>query len=306
MSNQIAKYRNLLYLCDDCVSSDVIPTFRRFANKLYERAVTLGKLLDVYDAKTNQPMQSPNSTQATSPQPQQTIPTPNDVTQPTTSAANSDDVTIILEKNGRENSAPEPEPVIVKGQHDPRSNFYRFDFTYGHVKYKSLEHAYQSIKATMCGYAALAWDIRKARSPQVAKSLADKLPRLAMKELHDLMFDLLKAKVSQCYSFRRSLRSTGSRKIFHSTYRNVDTYWCTGLDHRDIEGHRGEYEGLNVFGQMLEKIRDEHLLGEENYETRIQCLEADNYVVILHDGEESFVHDQVFRYRGSGYRRYNH
>jgi ribA/ribD-fused uncharacterized protein len=298
MSVQIAKYANLVYLCDDCVAVGVMPMLRRICSKLKSRAITLGKLLDFYDSR-------------------QALPTPTSImTQ--TETADSSTLSLPTDQPNESSVADEPEvdrsvlevvdrqlePVIVKGQQDPRSNFYRFDFTYGHVKYKSLEHAYQSIKASMCGYAALAWDIRKARSPQEAKRLAEKLPRLATKKLHDLMFDLLKSKVSQCYSFRQSLRNTGSRKIFHSTYRNVDLYWCTGLDYRDVDGHLGDYEGLNVFGQMLQETRDGYLLAEENYETRTQCWEAGDFVVIVHDGED-FIRDQDFYYRGSGYHRYH-
>jgi ribA/ribD-fused uncharacterized protein len=212
-----------------------------------------------------------------------------------------------VEELNSNDSEGKVEPVIVKGRQDPRSNFYQFCFTYNGVKYKSLEHAYQSLKALMCGagFGGLAWQIRQASSPQAAKKIADRLPRIAMKKLHDLMFDLLKAKLSQCYSFRKSLRSTGANKIFHSTYKDVDLYWCTGLDFRDIDGHRGEYAGLNVFGQMLETIRDDYLLDEVNYETRTQYLEADNFVILLYDGEESTFYDQDFYRRGSGYHRYH-
>jgi ribA/ribD-fused uncharacterized protein len=301
MSCQIAKYDNLIYLCDDCVSAGIMPWFRRVHHKLKERAVTLGKLLDVFDAFTDMSKTSSQQPHAEIDEVERA--------QPTTSNQEpimNESVVMVSETCNESNAEPQGEPIIVKGQHDPRSNFYRFDFAFGHVKYRSLEHAYQSIKATMCGYASLAWDIKHARSPQIAKRLADKLPRIATKKLHELMFDLLKAKVTQCYSFRQSLRKTGSNSIFHSTYKNVDLYWCTGLDYRNIDGHYGEYEGLNVFGKMLEEIRDKHLLAEENYETRVRCLETENYVVVLNDGEENFIHDQDFRYRGSGYHRYNH
>jgi ribA/ribD-fused uncharacterized protein len=329
MAREIAKYPNLIYMCDDCTSAGAMAILRRMSFKLKERAISFGKLLDLYDAslrdpkagQNNLPMATNASTQTTliqsEPAPdqpqsssQQTI--VNEATTSTTEetpvqATNSsggDESVLIVDKDVV--SCPKSGPVIVKGRQDPRSNFYMFTFTFNGVSYRSLEHAYQSLKAVICGDTSLAWRIRHAPSPQVAKKLADRLPRIAMKSLHDLMFDLLKAKISQCYSFRQSLRKTGSNRIFHSTYKNVDLYWCTGLDYRDLDGHNGEYEGLNVFGKMLEEIRDEYLLAEENYETSVRCLEADSFVVVLHDGEENFVHDQVFRSRGSGYHRYLH
>jgi ribA/ribD-fused uncharacterized protein len=295
--------------------------------KLKERGVTLGKLLDVYDTATT-PSSGPIVLSASVQTETEPVPRAN-VEQASVSTITTESTQVTHSQSDNDQNRPGRQsdegsasiavvndtctstPIIVKGKHDPRSNFYRFDFTYEGVMYRSLEHAYQSIKAKICGYTSLAWDIKRASSPQAAKRLADRLPRMATKTVHDLMFNLLKAKVAQCYSFRRSLRETGSQKIFHSTYRNVDTYWCTGLDHRDIEGHLGEFDGLNVFGQMLEKVRDEHLQSEHEYETKVQYLEADTYVVLLYDGEDNlypsdFYGDSDFYRRGSGYHRYHH
>jgi ribA/ribD-fused uncharacterized protein len=321
MCLQAAKFDNLVYLCDECKSTgmNLVGTFRRIFYKFKDRGVTLGKLLDTYDAATT-------STPTTASQPatmaSTTTQTEADQGQPEAPDLPEHDVEATIcdqTRNDDQDSIVldeiecKSEPIIVKGQSDPRSNFYRFDFNFEGVSYRSLEHAYQCIKAKMCGcnFASLAWDIRHAASPQEAKRLANRLPRMATKILHDLMFDLLKAKVSQCYSFRKSLRDTGSQKIFHSTYENVDTYWCTGLDYRDIKGHHGEFVGLNVFGQMLETIRDSHLLEEQNYETRVKYLEASNFVVLLYDGEANlypsdFYRDSDFYRRGSGYHRYSH
>jgi ribA/ribD-fused uncharacterized protein len=312
MAREIAKYPNLIYMCDECTSAGAISIFRRMFFKLKERAVSFGKLLDFYDARADNPMQnniatttnvstqtSQNEPESDQPEPTQTI--VDEITiepgpvQPTKS-----------HPTPTPNPTPESEPVIVKGREDPRSNFYMFNFTYKGVTYRSLEHAYQSLKAIMCHETSLAWQIKHASSPQLAKKLADRLPRIAMRTLHDLMFDLLKAKISQCYSFRKSLRETGYNKIFHSTYKDVDLYWCTGLHFKDIKGHKGDYPGLNTFGQMLEKIRDEYLESEETYETRVSFLEAKDFVVLLYDGEENVYYDQDFYRRGSGYHRYHH
>jgi ribA/ribD-fused uncharacterized protein len=283
--------------------------------KLKERCITFGKLLDLYDAGLNVPSPAPAATTTNASTQCMSDPVPDPDPPQSNSQEYAVNDSIIAEPCPTHSSdsqpdltsEPEPDPIIVKGKDDPRSNFYRFSFTYGHITYKSLEHAYQSIKASMCGYAALAWDIRMAPSPQIAKRLANRLPKIATKNLHDLMFDLLKAKISQCYSFRQSLRATGTQRIFHSTYKDVDLYWCTGLRYDDIDGHKGEFDGLNVFGQMLERIRDEYLLDEKNYETRVKFLEGSDFVILLHDGEANFYHtDSDFYRRGSGYHRYNH
>jgi ribA/ribD-fused uncharacterized protein len=343
MAGQIGKYPNLKYICDECLTAEAIPSCRRVYHKLTERKVTLGKLLDDFDANNAKqtPTTETNSVETqtihnistaeketltsastaeketqSNERPPTTQSTVSATCAPSTAKAPSVQQLDIDNTEGNasvltvEDFSDESEPVIVKGRQDPRSNFYMFSFSYDGVNYRSLEHAYQSLKAIMCGEKSLAWRIRRAPSPQAAKKLADQLPRIAMKKLHDLMFDLLKAKVSQCYSFRRSLRETGLRKIFHSTYKDVDLYWCTGLNFKDIEAHKGDYDGLNVFGKMLEKIRDEHLQSEHEYETRMQCLETDRYVILLHDGEESMYpssfYGQNFCLRGSGYHRYRY
>jgi ribA/ribD-fused uncharacterized protein len=308
MCKAIDKYNNLIFLCEGCLSAGVVPNIRRVYSKLKSRGVTLGRLLDAYDSTTTETTDAITQTESHDTLTKQTMTTDEEPAAVPAAAIAEDDrprppdeITITVNEDDNDS-----EPVIVKGRHDPRSNFYMFNFTYNGISYRSLEHAYQSLKALMCGDTQLAWRIRRAPSPQIAKRLADQLPRIAMRRLHELMFDLLKAKVSQCYSFRDSLRKTGSRKIFHSTYKDVDLYWCTGLFHKDIEAHKGDYDGLNVFGRMLEEIRDEHLLGEGQYETRVQYLEASNFVVLLRDGEEFYpsFRDLDFYHRGSGYHRY--
>jgi ribA/ribD-fused uncharacterized protein len=301
MCKEIAKYPNIIYLCNKCESVGIMTIFRRLINKFLERTgLSLGKLLDTYDniaAKKTTDAQT-----QTDPCPPEVVAQPerNETPEVVAQPERNEPCVITLDV--------EDDPVIVKGRRDPMSNFYPFQFKYDGLTYRSLEHAYQSLKAIMCGEKSLAWRIRHAQSPQAAKWLADQLPRISMKKQHDLMFQLLKAKVGQCFSFRKCLRETSFKKIFHSTYKDTDLYWCTGLRYDDIEGHRHEFCGLNVFGRMLEEIRDEHLLDEENYETRVQYLEASNFVVILYDGEENFYRDQNdsdFYRRGSGYHRYH-
>jgi ribA/ribD-fused uncharacterized protein len=323
MSKAVDKYPNLVYLCDRCLAVGVVPNSRRVAGKMKARGVTLGKLLDTYDAATAGSAQASTQTHAdeiqmtvgtqTSPHtpPEESLlavptePTTQPSTDQTPPVQNIEHAENLVD--GPTNAEPEPGPIIVKGRQNPMSNFYLFSFLFNGIRYKSLEHAYQSIKATICGNTSLAWDIRHSHSPQAAKKLADRLPRIATKKLHDLMFELLKAKISQCYSFRKALRKTGTKTIFHSTYKNVDLYWCTGLHYNDIEAHKGDFDGLNVFGQMLEKVRDEHLQSEDEYETRMQYLEADQFVVLLYDGEENVYEGNVdFYRRGSGYHRYRH
>ena len=120
------------------------------------------------------------------------------------------------------------------------------------VRYLSLEHAYQAIKAKMVDCESLFHRIRLAPTPQMAKRFAASLPTIPKAKLHDLMKTLLLKKAEQCYSFRSKLRSTAAAPIYHSTYRDVDTFWCTGLDHRDVDGHRlGKYPGLNMLGPLF-------------------------------------------------------
>jgi ribA/ribD-fused uncharacterized protein len=248
-------------------------------SKIASRGITLGTLLDFYDKNKDR------TTTATA---AQTI-TPTANHSPVASPAAAPQL------SSSHNSGEVESPIIVKGNKDPLSNFYCFNLTIDNVRYRSLEHAFQSMKAKMLGMHYLASKIRFSHSPQVAKRLAKNIPHIATSRLCKLMKYLLRKKSEQCCSFRKALRRTSSSTIFHSTYRDADLWWCTGLDHRDIDRHRkDEYPGVNYLGKMLEELRGE-IGPESSYEVDVNVQIVDGYAVVLYDGEQLEFQRPVFR-----------
>ena len=109
---------------------------------------------------------------------------------------------------------------------------------------------------------------------------------------------LLRLKIEQCYSFRAALRTSAGSRIYHSTYKDNDVFWCTGLDFRDLQGHKqGDYPGLNYFGNLLEEFRSV-LKDEADYTRDTDVRILDGIAYILYDGENLENEQSVFRSRG--------
>jgi ribA/ribD-fused uncharacterized protein len=242
-------------------------------SKMSSRFVTFRSLLDFYDhhfGRTSSATQTSTGTQST--QSMALVPAVQHASQ--------------SQAHPQRQQESDSDPIVVKGKDNPLSNFYGFDFFFNGLRFRSLEHAYQCMKATRLGMYVLADRIRLAPTPAMAKRFASSLPSIPQAELFDLMKELLTAKAEQCYSFRKKLRETVSAKIFHSTYYNVDTYWCTGLNYWDIFNHRmGKFHGKNVLGRLLEEVREQ--LGEESeYHKNVDVKFVNGMCYILYDGED--------------------
>ena len=186
------KYVNFAYFCQNCVDRKMQDKLRAMSSKISSRGIALGTLLDVYDKQT-----TTTTLAGASP----TV----DALPPSPGVGQIQQLPSGLESQSEQQ--PSPTPIIVKGHKDPLSNFYCFNFNIGGVRYRSLEHAYQSMKAKLLGMHSLAHQIRISHLPQEAKWLSKRIPRIATGRLTKLMTYLLRLKIEQCYSFRAALRT---------------------------------------------------------------------------------------------------
>jgi ribA/ribD-fused uncharacterized protein len=201
------------------------------------------------------------------------------------------DVMLLQSKNSTQSktkptAAPpvsQPKPRIVKGGSDPMSNFFPFTFVFRDVIFDCAEKAYQYFKAMRVKDIQLCRQIQLAPHPAAAKRLARNIPKDTEADF-DLMSEILEAKAKQCRSFRDDLRASAGSPILHSTYATDDNFWTTTLNFWDIEAHYLAFRGFNVFGKMLEHIRN-NLSEESSYETRTDVEEHGGCAYIKYDGE---------------------
>jgi ribA/ribD-fused uncharacterized protein len=283
------RQKNIEFVCTPCLEDRKLEKYRWFLKQLASRCITFRTLLDVFDRQFGKAPSTANTgvqcnlNSMSTPQRQQ-------------AAATEPLALVPAEQSQAQRVEQASDPTIVKGKEEPLSNFYGFNFFYNGLRFRSLEHAYQCLKATRLDMRVLADRIRLAPTPLMAKRFASALPRIPQSELYDLMKELLLAKAEQCYSFRKKLRAT-TGAIYHSTYRNVDTYWCTGLNYWDIPNHRrGSFQGMNMLGRLLEEVR-ERLKPEEEYHKDVEVRVVDGTCYILYDGEDLLLPRNMRRVR---------
>ena len=150
-----------------------------------------------------------------------------------------------------------------KGPYGWMSNFYKAMFTLEDVEWLTVEHFFQSSKATT---PEARQRIADAAGPGLAKKLGrackcrdDWETVVGTEHLHNLfrdeqgivvelvkdhyMFSALTAKFTQRHDLREALRSTGDQQIIEASPR--DYYWGIG----------SERTGQNKLGRMLQLVR---------------------------------------------------
>lgn len=123
-------------------------------------------------------------------------------------------------------------------------------------QYRSVEHAYQSLKAVSMGQDQLAYKIANARHAGAAKAMSHEIPkpddRWTQKNLQ-IMEDLLQARADTDETFCKTLLMTGDKTIVHPV---KDMLWGTGLTAGLTNQTDQHYwPGKNLFGQMLMDLR---------------------------------------------------
>ena len=143
----------------------------------------------------------------------------------------------------------EAEPIKVKGEENPLSNFFPCQISAFGQLFKSVEHAYQWKKAFDNNLFDVAEDIKETPTAVEAKKTADDhigkdKTRVWEEKSCDIIKYLLEQKLKSCKEFKDRLEASKNRRIIHNV---ASTFWGTG---GGIHG-RGE----NRFGQLLMEVR---------------------------------------------------
>ena len=127
--------------------------------------------------------------------------------------------------------------------YDFLSNFYISPFRFGGLKYNTVEHFFQSMKAEV---QVNHEEVRLAKTPGQAKKLGRQIScRKDWDEIKDHVMEVALRLKFQNKDLRNKLLSTGSTELIEGNWWG-DKYWGVCQD-----------EGQNKLGKLLMKIRDE-------------------------------------------------
>lgn len=142
----------------------------------------------------------------------------------------------------------------------PLSTYYPSAFTLYGVRYRTVQHFYQSMKAKQFGDLKAFTMIMKAASPKTQSEIASMIENfdqdLWQKKAQLVMYRALKLRFTQNAADRDFLLSTGDATIvFCSKYQE---YWGNGLGvHEDGNSDPSTWKGANKLGELLMKVRAE-------------------------------------------------
>lgn len=161
---------------------------------------------------------------------------------------------------------PEPEPVLFfgadesKGPHRNFSNMSAHPIEIEGVKYPTVEHYFQAMKAKAFNDVEIYEKIVKAKTAKAAKALGKKVKNFVT-EVWDAKRDLimetgLRAKFVQHPELRKELMETEDKVIGEADPR--DTYWGIGTS-MDLEKAKSpsKWRGQNKLGKMLMNLRSD-------------------------------------------------
>ncbi len=140
---------------------------------------------------------------------------------------------------------------------NPLSNFYLCRIKIYGKLFRSAEHAYVWCKLRFAGNPELTEQIRHYRTAKQVKMVSTKIPRDRLKGWdsvkYQVMEEILTAKVSSCYKFKKSLLDSGSMTLIEGT---MDTWWGIGQSAYYTETTHPDYlPGLNNLGNLLMNLR---------------------------------------------------
>lgn len=132
---------------------------------------------------------------------------------------------------------------MFTGEFDWLSNFYVSDVVVDNIKFRSVEHAYQTFKTEDPGWRT---KIRNAKTPGASKRLGLKCP--IRKDWEDAKVDVMRkcvlAKFTQNEELKQKLLDTGDTHLEEGNTWG-DKFWGT------VSGH-----GKNMLGRILMEVRD--------------------------------------------------
>ena len=150
------------------------------------------------------------------------------------------------------------EPLYFSGAKCPLSNFYPMNFVYKGKTYKSLEHAYQCMKARCARTVTGENTIYKTKTAAKAKLAAKWLTMSKTQKMLwrccrvALMKELLQHKFQQCPAFRHDLKAAGGLELWEAT---KDEFWACGLmQHELARKIPNKPPGQNVLGKLLMEL----------------------------------------------------
>jgi hypothetical protein len=160
---------------------------------------------------------------------------------------------------------PEPEPVLFfgsdesKGEHRSLSNMSEHPIEVDGVKFPTVEHYFQAMKAKLFADEEMYEKILKAKTPKAAKALGKKVQNL-IPEKWDAEKDMimekgLRAKFVQHPELRKQLLETGDKVIGEANPR--DGYWGIGSGRESDKSRTpSKWRGKNMLGKLIMKLRE--------------------------------------------------
>ena len=160
----------------------------------------------------------------------------------------------------------EEEPILFfgadesKGEYRHFSNMSEHPITIDDVKYKTVEHYVQAMKAQEFEDSEMYRKIVDTKTPKSAKAIGQKVanfkPEVWDKKKDEVMEKGVRTKFVQHPTLRKMLLETGDKMIGEANPR--DTYWGIGTS-MNLEKAKfsSKWRGKNMMGKLLMKLRDE-------------------------------------------------
>ena len=153
-------------------------------------------------------------------------------------------------QNGESEATIKPlETEYFRGWWNPLSAFHKTQpFSFNGKMFPTAEHCYQYLKAQHHKKTSAAIDISRARTPAMAKNLAKKaIPQSNTSwesKSQQTMEEILKAKATQCATYRATLLKTRDKMLLHNM--ETDPKWGIGANGA----------GQNLMGKAVMTVRE--------------------------------------------------
>lgn len=165
--------------------------------------------------------------------------------------------------------------IAYKGDSSIFSNFFPSTIIVDDVEFVSVEQYFQYTKAISCKAEHLAMKIKSKSSPWYAKAVGKRVDVTDdwNKESMEVLYRGVYAKFDQNSLLKQKLLQTVGQNLYEAT---TDPYWGCGIDLISPKWESGDWNGNNVGGKIVMKVRDEFLneevLGNTNDNTLANLL----------------------------------
>lgn len=148
--------------------------------------------------------------------------------------------------------------IAFKGDRSVFSNFFPAPFIIEEYEYANVEQYFQFVKATECGYDRLARKVLLKDNPWYCKATGGRAtPNEQWKSIRlRTLYKGIFAKFDQNGPLKQVLLDTDGLNLYEAT---TDLYWGCGIDIDSDLWEKGEWNGENVCGKILVKVREEFL-----------------------------------------------